>query len=79
MFLQEIYWRHNSFFCECDSVDSIWNDFVKTIKGIKMILNFSISSFEKVFGIQDDKFITYLLLYMKYYLFLCSLLFIAIN
>ena len=59
------------FFCECDIVKPIWNDLVKVIKD-KYDTGFTISSFVKNFGIQNDKFITYLFLCLKYYLYLCK-------
>ena len=34
--------------------------------------NFTISSFDKICGIQDDKFLTYLFLCVKYYLYACK-------
>ena len=32
-------------------------------------VNFSVSNFDKMFGIQDDKFLTFLFLIIKYYIF----------
>ena len=55
-----------NFFCDCDIVKPIWKDLVELIRG-KHDSNFTISSFEKIFGIQDDKFMSYLFLCMKYY------------
>ena len=61
----------NSFFlcvCDCDIVKSIWKDLVELIRD-KHDSNFTISSFDKIFGVQDDKFLTYLFLCVKYYLY----------
>ena len=35
-------------------------------------IDYSIVSFDKIFGIQDDNFLTYLFLRVKYYLYLCK-------
>ena len=48
------------FFCECEVVKPIWNDIDKIIKN-KHDINFASSPFEKMFGIQGDKFIIYFL------------------
>ena len=59
------------FLCECDAVKPIWNDLVQIIRD-KHNIDFCISSFDNIFGIQDDKFITHLFLCVKYYLYLCK-------
>ena len=56
------------FFCDCDIVKPIWKDLVELIRD-KHDSSFTISSFDKIFGFQDDKFLTYLFLCMKYYLY----------
>ena len=61
----------SSFFCDCDIVKPIWKDLVELIRD-KHDSNFTISSFDQIFGIQDDKFLTYLFLCMKYYLYVCK-------
>ena len=59
------------FFCDCDIVKPIWKDLVDVIRD-KHDSNFRISSFDKIFGIQDDQFLTYLFLCVKYYLYVCK-------
>ena len=49
----------------------IWNDLDKIIRN-KHDINFASSPFEKMFGIQGDKFITYLFLCVKYFLYVCK-------
>ena len=57
------------FFCECEVAKSLWKDLINIIKS-KEDIDFSVSAFEKVFGIQDDKFLTYLFVCLKYYLYI---------
>ena len=45
-------------FCECEVVIPLLNDMVKIINH-KEDVNFSVSNFDKMFGIQDDKFLTF--------------------
>ena len=52
------------FFCDCDIAKPIWKDLVELIRD-KHDSNFTISTFDKMFGIQDDKFLPYLFLCMK--------------
>ena len=52
-------------FCECEVVNPLLNDMVKIINH-KEDVNFSVSNFDKMFGIQDDKFLTFLFLIIKY-------------
>ena len=59
------------FFCECEVVKPIWNDLDKIIRN-KHDIDFASSPFEKMFGIQGDKFITYLFLCVKYFLYVCK-------
>ena len=59
------------FFCDCIIVQPIWEGLVTVIKN-NYDIDFSISSFDKIFGIQDDNFLTYLILCVKYYLYLCK-------
>ena len=54
------------FFCDCDIVKPIWKDLVELITD-KDDSNFTISSFDK-----DDRFLTYLFLCVKYYLYVCK-------
>ena len=59
-------------FCECEVVIPLWNDMVKIINHKKDV-NFSVCNFDKMFGIQDDKFLTFLFLIIKYYIFVSKL------
>ena len=58
-------------FCKCDYVKPIWDDLIKIIKD-KHDINFSISNFEKMFGVFKDNFITHLFLCVKYYIYVCK-------
>ena len=58
-------------FCECDNIKLIWDDLVKIIQD-KEDISFSISNFEKMFGIYKDNFLTYLFLCVKYYIYVCK-------
>ena len=58
-------------FCECDYVIPIWDELVKIIQD-KHDINFSISNFDKIFGVFPDKFITYLFLCAKYHIYSCK-------
>jgi len=55
-------------FCECEVVIPLWKNIVKIIND-KEDANFTITNFEKMFGIQDDKFLTFVFLCMKYYIY----------
>ena len=58
-------------FCKCEHVKPIWDDLIKIIKD-KYDINFSISNFEKMFGVFKDNFITHLFLCVKYYIYVCK-------
>jgi hypothetical protein len=59
------------FFCNCEIVKPIWENMVNIIRN-KCDINFSVSTFDMIFGIPDDKFLTYLFLCVKYYLYVCK-------
>ena len=59
------------FFCKCEAVKPLWDDLINIIRD-KHDTGFSISYFDMIFGIQDDRFITYLFLCLKYFLYLCK-------
>ena len=59
------------FFCKCEAVKPLWDDLINIIRD-KHDTGFSISYFDIIFGIQDDRFITYLFLCLKYFLYLCK-------
>ena len=58
-------------FIECPVVKPIWDE---TVKAITQKINkpLSVSSFEKMFGYDSDKFLTYLFLLLKYYVYICK-------
>ena len=60
-----------SVLCECEIVKPIWNDLASVIRN-KLDINYTNSSFDNMFGIQSDKFITYLFLCLKYYWYVCK-------
>ena len=58
-------------FIECPVVKPIWDEVIKVIiQKINKPLN--VSTFEKMFGFDDDKFLTYLFLLLKYYIYICK-------
>ena len=58
-------------FCDCEFVKPIWEEFVEIIQD-KHDINFSISNFDKIFGVFKDKFLTFLFLGIKYYTYICK-------
>ena len=58
-------------FVQCPSVQPIWEETLKAItQKSKKPLNVSI--FEQMFGFDSDKFLTYLFLLLKYYVYICK-------
>ena len=57
-------------FCDCDKVAPIWSLLLTTIK--KHITDFNLTNFQKLFGVSTDRFVTYLLLLAKYYIYICK-------
>ena len=58
-------------FFECDFVRPIWEELFKIIKD-KYGIDFSASNFDKIFGVFGDKFLTYLILCLKYHIYSCK-------
>ena len=58
-------------FCECDFVRPIWDELLKIIKD-KYDVDFTVSNFDKIFGVFGDKFLTYLFLCLKYHIHSCK-------
>ena len=58
-------------FCECECVDPIWKNLVKIIQD-KHDIDFSITNFDKIFGIYKDDFLTYIFLCVKYHIYVCK-------
>ena len=58
-------------FCDCEKVSSIW----KTLFDLliqKYDPNFTLTNFVKLFGVLKDKFVTYLILLVKNYIYICK-------
>jgi len=58
-------------FCECEIIKPLWEDMVKIIRD-KDNIDFDITIFDKMFGVPDDMFLTYLFLSVKYYIYVCK-------
>ena len=56
-------------FCECEKVTPIW--LFLTYKISQFVSNLNVTNFEKLFGVTNDKFITYLFLLLKYHIYSC--------
>ena len=58
-------------FCECDKVTPIWQDLLVIIsQNNSSVIN--VTNFDKLFGICNDKFVSYLFLLMKYHIYMCK-------
>ena len=64
---------YSHLFIECPVVSSIWDELIKIIynktKSPKLLC---VSSFQKMFGYIDDKYVTYLFLLLKYFIYVCK-------
>ena len=58
-------------FVECPNVKPIWDETVKAITQ-KTNKPLNVSTFEKMFSCDSDKFLTYLFLLLKYYIYICK-------
>ena len=58
-------------FCECPKVLPIWKVII-TMINTKDKVNIQPTVFQKMFGMQDDQFLTYIFLLLKYYLYVCK-------
>ena len=58
-------------FCDCEKVAPIWHDLLALISQ-KCDFKINVTTFEKLFGMSDDKFLTYLFLLMKYHVYTCK-------
>ena len=58
-------------FCNCEYVTPIWENLVKIIQN-KFDVDFTLSNFEKIFGVYKDNFLSYLILCVKYYIYICK-------
>ena len=58
-------------FVECPVVKTIWDQMINFIsKKTNQVMNPTV--FEKMFGYENDKFITFLFLLLKYYIYVCK-------
>ena len=60
------------FFCECDIIKFIWDDLVKIIQD-KEDTSFSISNFEKMFGIYTK------IVFLPIYFYVWNIIFMFVN
>ena len=58
-------------FCECDFVKPLWLE-IYNIFHLNTEFDCQLSNFEKVFGIFDNKFLTYIILCTKYFIYRCK-------
>ena len=58
-------------FCECDIVTPLWYDLLQVIL-VKHDKDFSLDNFKKMFGVTSDKFLSFLFLSLKYFIYLCK-------
>ena len=58
-------------FCECDFVKPLLLE-IDNIFHLNTELDCQLSNFEKVFGIFDNKFLTYIILCTKYFIYRCK-------
>ena len=58
-------------FCNCDLVKPLWNKLLNVIR-LHHNPTFNPSIFEKMFGISKDKFLSFIFLCLKYYIYVCK-------
>ena len=58
-------------FCECDLVKPLWLE-IGNIFHLNSTFDSQLSNFEKVFGIFNEKFLTYIILCTKYFIYRCK-------
>ena len=58
-------------FCECEKVTPLWHELL-TLIHLKLDPNFNLTTFEKLFGTPSDKFLSYLFLLLKYFIYTCK-------
>lgn len=58
-------------FCDCEVVVPLWKE-ILTILRSKYDPNLSFSKFEKIFGIDKDSLVTFIILCTKYYIYRCK-------
>ena len=59
-------------FCDCEKVAPLWQGLLSTISQKDDSFSPAVTNFEKLFGICNDKFVTYLFLLLKYHVFTCK-------
>ena len=58
-------------FCDCEAVTPIWHILLQIIH-LKHDPDFILNNFKKMFGVSSDKFLSYLFLLLKYYIYVCK-------
>ena len=58
-------------FCDCESVAHLWHDLLQIIH-LKEDPDFVLNNKKKMFGVSSDKFLTYLILSLKYFIYRCK-------
>ena len=72
LFLLKDSWNNYSyFFCECDFVKPFWLE-IDNIFHLNTEFDCQLSNFENIFGIFDNKFLTYIILCTKYFIYRCK-------
>ena len=57
-------------FCECEKVTPIWNELQDLIND-KLQTDYNFDKFELMFGVTSDKFLSFLFLCCKFYIYRC--------
>jgi len=58
-------------FCDCECVVHLWNDLLQIIH-LKEDPDFALNNFVKMFGVSSNKFLTYLFVSLKYFVYVCK-------
>jgi hypothetical protein len=58
-------------FCECDAVITLWLE-IENILRSGIDSNLKLTNYEKIFGISNSSFVTYITLCTKYYIYRCK-------
>jgi len=59
------------FLCECDAVVPLWLEILNILR-LKTDPNLNLTNYEKMFGICNNSFITYITLCIKYFIYRCK-------
>ena len=58
-------------FCDCEAVTPICHGILQIIH-LKYNPDYILNNFKKMFGVSSDKFLSYMFLSLKYYIYLCK-------